>query len=257
MVSSGKPGRKPKRTYVRVARQGSAEPGDLPGGRETTRFLEGLDRADRLVAHGELTEPRGDLLVFRARQYDEAERVLRSDPWAKVEGARSELFEWAPKTLGSGVNLDLPPARGSGRLTLLQRVAVVVTDQARATQFYHEGLGLEIRARDAETGYVELSLGKGAASLSLVAPHPEWGEPYFSEAMARVGTRTGIAFQTDSVPALELRLRHLGARVTQPCSEEPWGGRTLRFTDPDGNEFLAFDTGSPSPPRRRGPKPRA
>jgi catechol 2,3-dioxygenase-like lactoylglutathione lyase family enzyme len=244
MVSSGKPGRKPKRTYVRVARQGAADPDDLPGGRETSRFLETLDRADRLVAHGELTEPRGDMVVFRAREYDEAERVLRSDPWAKVEGASSELFEWAPKTLGSGVNLELPPARGSGRLTLLERVTVVVRDQVRATRFYHEGLGLEVRARDAETGYVELSLGKGTASLSLVAPQREWGEPYYSEAMARLGTRTGIAFQTDSVPALELRLRHLGARVTQAATNEPWGGRTLRFTDPDGNEFLAFDAGT-------------
>jgi catechol 2,3-dioxygenase-like lactoylglutathione lyase family enzyme len=243
MAPSGKPGRKPKRTYVRVARQGGAGPGDLPARREVAQFLEALDRADRLVAHGALTDPKGDLLVFRARELDEAHRVLRTDPWAKVEGVQSELLEWSPRSFGSGVNLDLPPARGSGRLTLLQRVAVVVTDQERAIRFYREGLGLEVRARDEETGYVELSLGKGTAALSLVVPRAEWGEPYFSEAMARKGTRTGIVFQTDSVPALELRLRHLGARVTQSAAEEPWGGRTVRFTDPDGNEFLAFDSG--------------
>jgi catechol 2,3-dioxygenase-like lactoylglutathione lyase family enzyme len=216
-----------------------------------SRYLEGLDRADRLVAHGGLTEPKGDLLVFRAREFDEAERVLRTDPWAKVEGVQCELLEWSPVTLGSGVNIELPPARGSGRLTLLQRVAVVVSDQARAIRFYHDGLGLEIRERDEETGYVELSLGKGTAALSLVAPRAEWGEPHYSEAMARLGTRTGIVFQTDSVPALELRLRHLGAEVTQSARTEPWGGRTVRFNDPDGNEFLAFDSTTDAVPGRR------
>ncbi len=252
MASQSKPGRKPKRTYVRIARLEAALPGEAPGPREMNAFLENLDRADRLVAHGELTEPKGDLLVFRAREYGEARRVLRTDPWAPVEGSRSELIEWSPRRLGSGVNLDLPPARGSGRLTLLQRVAVVVSDQARAIRFYREGLGLEVRVRDKETGYVELSLGKGTAALSLVEPRPDWGEPYFSEAMARKGTQTGIVFQTDSVPALELRLRHLGATVTQSTTEEPWGGRTVRFTDPDGNEFLAFEPRThPATPKRR------
>ena len=237
----GKPGRKPKRTYVRIVRGAAADQASLPTTRSLREFLGSLDRVGRLVAHGELTEPTGDLLVFRAREYDEAKRVLRSDPWAKVEGARCDLLEWSPRSLGSGVNLELPPARGAGRLTLLQRIAVVVLDRDRAIRFYRDGLGLEIRAQDEETGYIELSLGKGTAALSLVVPRKEWGEPYYSEARARVGTRTGIVFQTDSVPALALRLRHIGARLTQPPQEEPWGGRTLRFTDPEGNEFLAFE----------------
>ena len=241
MAVRGKPGRKPKRIYVRIVHGGQIEPGSIPAPRAMREYLTSLDRVGRLVAHGELTEPSGDLLVFRAREYDEAARVLRSDPWAKVEGARHDLLEWNPSSLGSGVNLELPPARGAGRLTLLQRVAVVVTDRDRAIRFYRDGLGLEVRAEDEETGYTELSLGKGTAALSLVVPRKEWGEPHYSEARSRMGTRTGIVFQTDSVPALELRLRNLGAEVTQSPQEEPWGGRTLRFTDPDGNEFLAFE----------------
>jgi len=154
------------------------------------------------------------------------------------------------------VNLEPPPARGSGRLTMLQRVAVVVTDQERAIRFYHDVLGLEIRARDPESGYVELALGKGAAALSLIAPRPDWGEPYYSEAKDRIGAPTGIVFQTDSVAALELRLRHLGAAVTETPHDEPWGGPALRFTDPDGNEFLAFEEARrPSKPSRPPPSP--
>ncbi len=214
-------------------------------------FLAELDRVERLVAHGALTEPAGDLLVFRAAGYSEARRVLRRDPWVEFPQGRYELWEWDPTTLGAGVNLEIPPSRGSGRLTLLQRVAVVVSDRARSIRFYHDGLGLQVRARDPDTGYVELSLGKGTAALSLVVPRPEWGEPHYAEAKARIGTRTGIAFQTDSASALALRLKHLGARITQPPRAEPWGGRTLRFTDPDGNEFLAFEA---TEVRRRRPR---
>jgi catechol 2,3-dioxygenase-like lactoylglutathione lyase family enzyme len=241
MAPSGKPGRKPKRIYMRLARRGSAGLESLPSARTMNAFIDSLDRVGRFVAHGELTEPPGDLLLFRARELDEAKRVLRTDPWAHLEGGQTELLEWGPETLGSGVNLELPPARGSGRLTLLQRVAVPVTDRDRAVRFYRDGLGLEVRTRDEETGYLELSLGKGTAALSLIVPRPEWGEPHYTEARARIGTQTGIVFQTDSVPALELRLRHIGANVTQPARREPWGERTLRFTDPDGNEFLAFE----------------
>lgn len=244
MVVRGKPGRKPKRTYVRIVRGRAHGRDALPSPRSVREFLSSLDRVGRLVAHGELTEPVGDLLIFRAREYDEATRVLRSDPWVKVEGVQCDLLEWDPRVLGSGVNLELPPARGAGRLTLLQRVAVVVSDRDRAIRFYRDGLGLQVRAEDEETGYVELSLGKGTAALSLIVPRREWGEPHYSEARSRVGTPTGIVFQTDSVPALELRLRHLGAQVTQSPQDQPWGGRTLRFTDPDGNEFLAFEVES-------------
>lgn len=248
MSVSSRPGRKPKRVYLRLFRWIGPREVELPPPVAVREFLGRLDRVGRLVAHGPLTNPPGDLLIYQAREGAEAKRVLRADPFAKTEGGRLEVMEWNLTALGSGVNLEPPPARGSGRLTLLQRVAVVVSDQERAVRFYHDVLGLEIRARDVESGYVELALGRGAAALSLIAPRPEWGEPYYSEAKERIGSRTGIVFQTDSVAALGLRLRHLGATVTQPPHDEPWGGPALRFADPDGNEFLAFEPGPPARP---------
>jgi len=246
MTDRSTPGRRPKRIYLRLVEIGAADPETLPAPHVTRDFVARLAQSGRLVGHGPLTNPPGDLLLFRAREGDEAKRVLRTDPWARIPAGRYALIEWNPTDLGSGVNLDLPPARGSGRLTLLQRVAVVVSNQQRAIDFYRNVLGFEIRVQDAESGYVELALGKGAAALSLVAPEPTWGEPYYSEAKARIGTRTGIVFQTDSVSALELRLEHFGANVTEEAHPEPWGGRSLRFTDPDGNEFLAFETDAPT-----------
>ncbi|MCI4332039.1 MAG: VOC family protein [Thermoplasmata archaeon] len=244
MEGEQRPGPKPKRLYVRVVRLGSPDRADQPAKRVVRSWVENLDRVGRLVAHGELTDPPGDLVVLRASDLAEARRVLRVDPYRDLPNSSYDLLAWNPSTSGSGVNLEPPPARGSGRLTFLQRITVLVRDQRAAIAWYQDVLGMTVRNEDSETAYVELALGRGAAGLSLVAPQPAWGEPYYSEAMGRIGTGTGIAFQTDSVVALEHRLRNAGARITQAPRVEPWGGVSLRFTDVDGNEFLAFQSDS-------------
>ncbi len=254
MASPGRPGPKPKRLYLREVVLAGPDAAERPPARAVRAFITELERVGRLVAHGPLTAPAGDLLVLRAGDLAEAGRVLRTDPYRDLAGSRYALMAWNPETMGTGVNLEPPPARGSGRITQLQRVAVVVRDQEAALSWYRDVLGFAVRRHDPETGYVELALGQGTAAVSLVAPRPAWGEPYFSEALGRVGIRTGIAFETDSVPALELRLRHAGAVVTQAPRSEPWGGVTLRFTDPDGNEFLAFQKGGTASPRATPPR---
>ncbi|MCI4334715.1 MAG: VOC family protein [Thermoplasmata archaeon] len=241
-----KPGPKPKRLYLRIVRlaEGST---DRPPHRLIAAWTLDLERVGRLVAHGELVDPPGDLLLFRATDASEAERALRSDPWRAVEGAESELLSWHASSTAIGVNLDPPPSRGTGRLTSLRRVAIAVRDQARSVAWYQEVLGLSVRERETETGFIELALGRGSSGLAVVEPRPEWGEPHYSRTAARVGRETGIVFQTDSVSALALRLQHAGAKVTQLPRAEPWGGSTIRFADPDGNEFLAFQWGAPPP----------
>jgi catechol 2,3-dioxygenase-like lactoylglutathione lyase family enzyme len=243
MPDPSRPGPKPKRLYVRTVRVGDLDRSELPGAASVRRFDGELERVGRLVARGQLTDPAGDLLIFRASSLDEAQRVLRTDPFRGLPGTRYEVVEWNPATLGSGANLEPAPARGSGRLTALLRVGVVVRDLVSSLRWYREVLGFPIRVQDEETGYVELSLGRGASGLSLVAPRREWGEPLYSETVARIGASTGIVFQTDSAAALELRLRSAGARITEPPRRQPWGGITVRFLDPDGNEFLAFQSG--------------
>ena len=242
MEAEPRPGPKPKRLYLRSV---SFEPGaqeSLPPPRKLRDFLANLERVGRLIAHGALDDPSGDLLIFRATDRSEAQRILRADPLRDLPDTSYRLAAWNPTATGSGVNLDPPPARGAGRLTALDRISVIVRDQAAAEAWYRDVLGLTPRVRDPETGFLEISLGKGGPALSLVAPRPSWGEPFYSDTLARAGLATGIAFRTDSVAALELRLRHGGARITQAARSEPWGEMTVRFTDPDGNEFLAYQS---------------
>jgi catechol 2,3-dioxygenase-like lactoylglutathione lyase family enzyme len=259
MSDPSRPGPKPKRLYVRTVRVGDRERSELPVASAMRRFDAELERVGRLVARGQLTHPAGDLLIFRATSLAEAQRVLRSDPFRALADTSYEIIEWNPMTLGSGANLDPAPARGSGRLTALLRVGVTVRDLVSSLRWYQEVLGFPIRHQDEETGYVELSLGRGASALSLVAPRREWGEPLYSETVARIGTSTGIVFQTDSAAALELRLRSAGAKITEAPRRQPWGGITLRFLDPDGNEFLAFQAApgvdEPGTGVRRAPPP--
>jgi len=256
MDSAGgrRPGPKPRRIYLRLIAWGPEGPGENRPGVQRQWIAE-LDRVGRLVAEGPTTAPVGHALLFRATDRAESERVLRGDPF-RGPGDLRTVWEWSAPRSGSGINLEPPPARGSGRLTVLNRISVFVRDQARAIAWYCDALGLEVRAQDPETEFVELSLGPGAAAITLIRPRPEWGEPAYREAAERIGQPTGIAFQTDNVDALALRLRHHGSRISTGPKAEPWGGRSLRFADPDGNEFLAFDRGTPSleppprPPRR-------
>lgn len=257
MSDPSRPGPKPKRLYVRTVRVGDNERPEIPEPAQVRRFEAELERVGRLVASGRLTSPAGDLLIFRASSLDEAQRVLRSDPFRGMPGTAYDVVEWNPATLGSGATLELAPARGSGRLTALLRVGVAVRDLASSLRWYREVLGFLVQEQDEATGYVELSLGRGASAVSLIEPRREWGEPFYSEAVARIGSSTGIVFQTDSAAALELRLRSAGARVTEAPRIQPWGGTTVRFMDPDGNEFLAFQAASPRGRSVSGRTPRS
>ncbi len=251
--SSARPaGRLGRLLFVRWVRTAGEIGPDRAQRAAQVAWLRELDRVGRLVAAGGTGRPGEHLLLLRAEHLAEAERVLRSDPFRLGPDDESRIAPWRPDWTAAGVNLVPAPARGAGRLTELQRISVFVRDQASASVWYRDVLGLEIREADPETDLLELSLGPGAAGLALVRPRPEWGEPHFGEASGRVGQGTGISFRTDSVQALELRLRHAGARVTRAARDEPWGGRSIQFSDPDGNEFLAFDRGparAESPPR--------
>ncbi|HTW55004.1 MAG TPA: VOC family protein [Thermoplasmata archaeon] len=242
-------GRKPRRLYVRLAVYPPTWVEEPPDSQEVDKHIESMEFAGRLVASGELTEPKGQLLIFRADDRAKAEHLLRSDPLRKIPGVQYQILDWKTDLIGAGINIEPPPSRGTGRITQLQSTAVVVRDRVRATAWYREVLGFLVLEEDNESGFVQLGLGRGSTGLSLVAPRPEWGEPLYSDTRRRIGVPTGVILRTDSVRALELRLRNAGVRITESATVEPWGRTVIRFLDPDGNEFLAFEeTAAPDRP---------
>ena len=234
-------GRKPRRLYVRLALLPPGADLDPVVAKELEKHVDSMQFAGRLVGAGDLTEPKGHLLVFRADDRAKAEHLLRSDPLRKVPGIQYQILDWRTDTVGAGINLEPPPSRGTGRITQLQSTAVAVTDRGRATAWYRDVLGFLVLEEDAESGFVQLGLARGSTGLTLVAPRREWGESLYTETVRRIGVPTGVNLRTDSVRALELRLRNAGVRITQGATAEPWGRTVIRFLDPDGNEFLAFE----------------
>ncbi|MEM0129457.1 MAG: VOC family protein [Thermoplasmata archaeon] len=240
MASRRRPGRKPHRLYLRVARRdtGGADV-PVPPARAIEAFVQGLERTGRLIAQGPLTDPTGDFLLFRASDAAEARRAMRPDPFLAMPRWTYAIWEWDPRVAGTGVNLEPAPSRGSGRLTHLDRVSLFVRDREVAKRWYQEVLGIPVRTDERPAGALEVSLGPGATALSLAVPVPAWGRESYEEARDRIGRPTGLVFRTDSIRALALRLEHAHAPITSPPRREPWGEWTLRFADPDGNEFLA------------------
>ncbi|MGI0067855.1 MAG: VOC family protein, partial [Thermoplasmata archaeon] len=235
--------------YLRVATYGEIEPDELPTPRAVRDFLDHLETTGRLLAAGPLTHPGGHFLLLRATDLGEARRAIRRDPFAGLARTRCEIWEWDPERAAAGVNLEPAPAHGSGRLTQLQRISVFVRDREKAKAWYRDVLGLTVRVDERPNGRLEMSLGPGAVALSISVPERSWGERSYTDAASRIGRATGLVFQTDSVRALALRLEHGHAQITSGPYPEPWGEWTVRFTDPDGNEYLAF-----GPEGRRQPK---
>ncbi|MGO4420721.1 VOC family protein [Streptomyces sp. MCAF7] len=118
------------------------------------------------------------------------------------------------------------------RITELGRVAVPVSDQDRALDFYIGTLGFEKRA-DVPFGdghrWIEVAPVGGAAAISLVLPM-EGQSP---------GGETGIILTSEDIDADHAALRDRG--VDADAEVQRWGAPVppmFSFRDPDGNKFM-------------------
>jgi len=135
------------------------------------------------------------------------------------------------------------------KLESLSDVGIYVRDQKKAKEFYVRKLGLTVRRRMPEFGYLALGATQGGedASLNLWQPNPAtWGEDY-DAAVSSIGTVTGIGFRTTNLEKTLETLKRRKVPVEGPGEEGE--GRIVRITDPDGNVVFAFEP--PKPKVRR------
>ena len=118
------------------------------------------------------------------------------------------------------------------RITELGRVAVPVSDQDRALDFYVGTLGFEKRA-DVPFGdghrWIEVAPAGGAAAISLVLPM-EGQSP---------GVETGVIFTSEDIDADHAALRDRG--VDADAEVQRWGDPVppmFGFRVPDGYKFM-------------------
>jgi catechol 2,3-dioxygenase-like lactoylglutathione lyase family enzyme len=116
-------------------------------------------------------------------------------------------------------------------------VTVWVSDRKRAIEFYTQKLGFKVAVMDEKTGWVELGLPGGFTKIAIVEPTKELGESYYKYLTQRIGTATGISFETFDINALYEELKAKGVKFEEPPKKMAWGGLMTTFVDPDGNEF--------------------
>lgn len=114
--------------------------------------------------------------------------------------------------------------------TRLWYVNVFVRDFDRAVDFYQNQLGLPLRFKDGEFGYV--SFETGAAGLALARVDPE-----AANADQLAGRFTGVGLGVPDLDKAYEELRGRGVEFTMPPAKQPWGGVLAILRDPDGNEL--------------------
>jgi predicted enzyme related to lactoylglutathione lyase len=108
--------------------------------------------------------------------------------------------------------------------TLIERVenlTIKVTDLKRAVSFYENILGL--KKRDEWSNYATLNIGDMLLGLD---PDPK--------------AELSIFVRVASVDDEYKTLKEKGVQFLTEPKDQYWGGRTAKFTDPDGNKFILF-----------------
>ncbi|MEK8108767.1 VOC family protein [Micromonospora sp. M12] len=106
-------------------------------------------------------------------------------------------------------------------------------DLPRLIAFYRDVVGFELTYRFPEEGDPEfVALRLGSSELGLAA-NPEAGDPADSH-------RWELCVYADDCDAAVGALRSGGATVTEEPVDQPWGERSARVRDPDGNRLLVL-----------------
>jgi predicted enzyme related to lactoylglutathione lyase len=117
----------------------------------------------------------------------------------------------------------------------IKLVNIPVQNQARALAFYTEKLGFTIitdQPFDGRQRWIELRIPKAQTRVTLFTPDGHAG---------RVGTFTGISFETDDLMGTYEELRARGVDFEAPPEKQPWG-TFAKFTDSEGNAFVLSES---------------
>jgi catechol 2,3-dioxygenase-like lactoylglutathione lyase family enzyme len=125
-------------------------------------------------------------------------------------------------------------------------ITLAVRDIERATEFYAQGLGCQIRQD--EGGFVSLELGEGSSTLALSgweALADDAGVAPDSSGF-RAFTLSYIVAHGEHVDAIMDRAQRAGAKIGKPARRAFWGGYSAYFGDPDGHLWKVGSTKRPA-----------
>jgi PhnB protein len=113
---------------------------------------------------------------------------------------------------------------------------IVVSDAARAADWYKQVLGAEERSRIEVPGgkLMQVEMWFGDSAVMLADEFPELG---VLSPLSVDGTATVLHLYTNDVDALWKRAIDAGAEVRQPLQDVFWGERYGQITDPFGHRW--------------------
>src|ERR1039457_2781054 len=113
---------------------------------------------------------------------------------------------------------------------------LTVRDAVRAIEFYKQAFGAEergvMKGPDGKIMHAELKIGDSIIMLS-----DEWPEFGALSPLSSGGAGMGLHIYVDGVDAAFDRAVKAGARVDMPVSDQFWGDRYGKLTDPFGHKW--------------------
>lgn len=113
----------------------------------------------------------------------------------------------------------------------ISSILIGVTDLIKARPFYEQVFGFqfkEFRPPFASASFdgIEFNIEENTNYRSV-----DWAKNY-------IGGRKHIAFETNNLEQFLAKAESLGAKITIPPQEKPWGWKEAVIADPDHNEFI-------------------
>jgi predicted enzyme related to lactoylglutathione lyase len=122
----------------------------------------------------------------------------------------------------------------------LAAARIFATDLDEAASFYADVLGLRVRARSIDAGYVVFDAGACDLVVERAEPQADGEDP------SLVGRFTGLSFAVDDLEATHAVLEQRGVRFTGKPERQAWGGVLATLVDPAGNQvqLVQYPAGS-------------
>ncbi len=122
-------------------------------------------------------------------------------------------------------------------ITRFSAVAIYITDQRKAVDFYVNKLGMEL-LHDIPGGYGE----EGGENTNWVEVAPTGSATHISLTPAAFagkepGGNAPLLMQCDNAEATAADLKAKGVEISHEVETQDWG-TYFQFKDPDGNEYL-------------------
>jgi catechol 2,3-dioxygenase-like lactoylglutathione lyase family enzyme len=121
----------------------------------------------------------------------------------------------------------------------IHSIAVIVSDQDAALDFYVNTLGWEKRADMVVSPEMRwltvVPPGSGPTATEMALLHRG------SVPSEQCGGNTGISLNTPDIAQAYETLTARGVKFRGPVETMPWGMKAVWFSDPDGNEFFLVE----------------